>query len=455
MREPSLQNKMKILLDFSNAANDKYLFDYSFNDCLIKPLAKFNTDITVILNDELYKKFEAQNLLKKYNCRFLSISNEKYTKLGYTVEEIYKYLFSQNNSQKYELVVTNVYKEILNDYTPDVTITFETGNCVLKKLYPNSLNLVFNGGAWKSVPPDFSICFDPINSFSFSSLVKYSQEIRNFKINEKQNNKVEKFKKLFRNRIINTNIAKKEILHYKRKYKKLILLPLQLQCFNFEMEGGFKSQKEYFEYVMDRVPKNIGVIVTGHWVNINEIKDMILKNSDKYSNAIIINEIFNHPPQTSLYVLPYVDAMVNVSSSLVLKALYCGVKIISLGKRYNEWCKDASTFENIEELLSGNCCDKNNILYWYATHYDINTTTVKRGDWLYNYLKKYLNKKDNINFNYFEEIISIDEVIKYYSKVKFDKKFKKKHEFFSITKTDTHNVINISGLKIKIKRGKQ
>lgn len=438
---------MKILLDFSTAANDEYLFNYSFFECIIKPLEKFDTIVYVIVSSELYEKIKDIDLYR--NIKFLSINLTKYVDCGYAIENVFYYLYTENNKEKYFSNISKIYKEILNDIIPEIVITFEFGNCVLQNMFPEALNLVYFGGLWKSVPPDFSVCFDPINSVSYSSLIKFNNEIKSFKITDEQNKKIECLKKIFIDNVRNTNIAKKEILSVKKKYNKLILLPLQLQGYMFENECDFKSQKEYFEYVMNKIPSDIGVIVTGHFGDISFIENYIKQNKKIYSNAIVIKELFNHPPQTSLYVLPYIDGMINVCSSLVLKGLLCGVKIFSLGKNYNIWCQDFHNIEDIREKLAQPKINKNNILYWYLTHYDINTSKIKSDSFLYKYILNMYKKRKKVDFNYFEEIISIDEVIDYYKNINYTKKFDKiKISFYKRILFKIYKLMNIIYYKI-------
>ena len=222
----------------------------------------------------------------------------------------------------------------------------------------------------------------------------------------------------------------------------------------FESECNFKSQIEYFDYVMNKVPVDCGVIVTGHFADISVIKDYVCKNLQKYPNAIIIDKLFKYPPQTSLYVLPYVDAMVNVCSSLVLKALLCDVKIFSLGKNYNIWCQDFDSLDDFWVKINSTTKDKNNILYWYLTRYDVNTAKFRHKGWLYNFLKKSYENRHNINFNYFDEIISIEEVIAYFRRVSFSKKLTSPHrnKIFFVEKNDTHRIFKILGVEIKVRR---
>lgn len=410
---------MKLLLDFGSAASSEYLFNYSFYTCIIKPLLKNNWNISVIVPLDLYNNIKDMDVYK--NIHFLPLNLVDFVELKYTIPECFNFLYSGENKSKYMDNLTKIYKQVVGDIKPDVVINFEFGNCVLRKIFPDSLHLVYLGGVWKSVPPDFSVCMDPLNSVSYSSLVVFRDNIKSFKITDEQNKKIEELKNLFRQKIIDTNIVRKEMLALRKKYKHLILLPLQIQGYMFESECDFKSQQEYFEYVMQRVPKDVGVVVTGHFADISFLKSYVKKHKSKYPNAIVLDKLFKYPPQTSLYVLPYIDGMINVCSSLVLKALLCGVKIFSLGKIYNSWCADFDDIENIDEKLSLSQNNKNNILYWYLTRYDINTESFKADGFLNNYLTKSYQKKGNIDFNYFEEIIPIENVIDYFHKISFNK----------------------------------
>ena len=447
---------MKLLFDFHTASQDEYLFDYSFYTSLIKPLEKYDVQIYVIVQKSFYEK--VKDYKKSKGIYFIPLDIKLYENLGFKIENIFEFLYSEKNKDVYNSAILDIYKNILGNIQPNLVITFEVSNCILKQIFPNIKHITYLGGLWKSIPPDFSIVLDPINSVSYSSLVKFKDEINNFNIDNDLNNKIEQLKQIFKNNIIKTNIVRKEILKYKQKYDKLILLPLQLQCYFFENEVNFKSQEEYFQYVMNKIPNNIGVIVTGHWVNIEQIKKQVLEKK-KFSNVIFLDELSNYV-QSSLYVLPYIDGMINVCSSLVLKALLADVKIFSLGKKYNIWCQDFSDIDNIEEKLRQPNKNKNNILYWYLTHYDIPTKYIKKEGFLYNYLNKIIDLPNTIDFNYFSEIISINDVIKYYNSVTYFSKINKKITYlktflqyiFSVKNSSDHKVLRLFGFKFRFKR---
>lgn len=446
---------MEILLDFSTAAQDEYLFNYSFYKCIIKPLENFDVKINIILPEGLYNRIKNKPEYNKHNL--IPHNLNYYEQAGLDFIEVCKYLYTGKEIlPRYHDAIKTMYQKMILNINPDIIIPFEFGNCILKELLPEALHLTYLGGLWKSIPPDFSIVFDPINSVSYSSLVQFKDKIRAFKINAAQDEKINKLKEIFKQRIINTHIARNALLKYKKQYNKLILLPLQLQGYMYELESDFKSQEEYFEYVMQRIPENIGVIVTGHHACMESIK--ILLQNKNYPNAIVIPELFRGVIQSSLFVLPYIDAMINVCSSLVLKALLCDVRIISLGKNYNIWCEDFADIENIVKKLNAPKNNKNNILYWYLTHYDFPTKLICSQNWLYNYFKKLLTKSGEIDFDYFEEFCDIDYVINYYTSVKYNKrldrhtKCKLVQQIFSVINEGEHKVWTILGIKMKFRR---
>lgn len=449
---------MRILLDFLVANPDKGLFDYTFYDCLMRPLKNKDVHIDVLLAHSLYDQLKND---KKYeNCSFYPVNLDDFEKNNINRYRVFNFLYSENGLNSEQVVwVKKFLKDVLKDVNIDISISFEMGNCILKEFYPQALHLTFLGGLWKSCAPDFSVVFDPINSVSYSSLIKFKDEINNFQINATQNKKIENLKKIYKKNIIKTKIAKRDLLKHKKKFNKLILLPLQMQGYHFSNEVNFKSQKEYFEYVVNRIPSNIGLVVTGHNANLNEIKEILINNKEtkKYENVIVLDELMSGKySQSSLYVLPYIDGMINVCSSLVLKALLADVKIFSLGKQYNLWCQDFQGLENLEENLNKPIRNKNNILYWYLTHYDFLVRKVISDNWLYNFLMRKLQKPRNINFDYFDEDVNIDDVIKYFKTTKYCNIEINQKNFinilFSITETKGHKVINFLGIKIKYKR---
>ncbi|MBR1908003.1 hypothetical protein IJ818_03605 [bacterium] len=96
-------------------------------------------------------------------------------------------------------------------------------------------------------------------------------------------------------------------------------------------------------------------------------------------------------------------------------ALFWDKPVLSLVKTYNDWFKDGQGIEDLEKVLNQPKKNKNNILYWYLTHYIIFEKDFYKEDFLYNYLKEKFEeyKNEGITFEFFNKVNDIDDITKY------------------------------------------
>jgi len=331
-------------------------------------------------------------------------------------------LYSGDLTEKFLQDLKELYRQKLKGFEPDIVMQFEYHNKSYDTIFPNALNLTFQGGLFKRGLGPETYFIDPLGSLKDSSLNIFSDEINNFVITKEQNDIIYNFKLLI-NRLIkeNTSYVGATLAPYREKFDYLVLLPLQISNhYGFDTEIGFKTQYDFLEYVLDNVPENVGVIVTEHdhehFLNEGTFeKGGFLKwFQKKYKNLLYIKELLGCGGYSSpsIYFLPEVDAVINVSSSVALMATLFDKKIISAGKTYNNCFKDTQGLDNIVEVLNRPMKNKNSFLYWFLTHYVFLEKQLKDKDFMYQYLCRSLEKykNDGIKFTYFEKMNEIDEV---------------------------------------------
>ena len=234
----------------------------------------------------------------------------------------YEKSFNQEDMSTYKNLMLKKFK----GNTFDIIITFSPVE-YLKEIYPSVLFLHYEYGMFSRKPYPRTYYLDPINSNGYSYLDKYYSKIKNIDFKEKD--KFLDFLKKLSNVILKDNPFEDEIKKLKKEYKYLILLPLQASNYwIFDFETEYKSQFEYLEDVLIKTLKfkNIGVIVTQHSSNVflnNEKTVKYLK--EKYSNFILL-ETTKHYFEVSPLIVPYVDAVITISTSVGFHALLWGKK---------------------------------------------------------------------------------------------------------------------------------
>ena len=311
----------------------------------------------------------------------------------------YEKSFNQEDMSTYKNLMLKKFK----GNTFDIIITFSPVE-YLKEIYPSVLFLHYEYGMFSRKPYPRTYYLDPINSNGYSYLDKYYSKIKNIDFKEKD--KFLNFLKKLSNVILKDNPFEDEIKKLKKEYKYLILLPLQASNYwIFDFETEYKSQFEYLEDVLIKTLKfkNIGVIVTQHSSNIflnNEKTVKYLK--EKYSNFILL-ETTKHYFEVSPLIVPYVDAVITISTSVGFHALLWDKKIITLGKSYLKRLSYTNNLNNLDKVLELDTKDRKKILYWLLTRYYIPEDYIKNSKWISNFLERSIEKKDDLE-NFYDQI---------------------------------------------------
>lgn len=336
--------------------------------------------------------------------------------------DISKKLYYGDFSNEDVLRLKEMYRKYFQSWTPDIIISYELYNKAYDYVFPDALKLTYTGGVFKREILPLSIVLDVSGCVGKSFFCKYSEDFKQLNLTQDQNDKINSLKIDFQNIIKENNPIKNILDDYRKKFRYLILLPLQISShFGFDCECEFKTQWDVVTYVLDNVPDDVGVIVTEHSHSKFLREGKFVKDGfynwikKKYSNFIYINPQENMQA-SSLYILPEVDGVINVSSTVGLLALMFDKKVISLANNYNDAFKDAQGLENIVEVLEQEKNDsKNPFLYWLLTKYNLYTPQLQNAEYMKSFFEKSLEKYKNgrVDFNFYDENMSFDEVAEF------------------------------------------
>ena len=167
---------------------------------------------------------------------------------------------------------------------------------------------------------------------------------------------------------------------------------------------SFRSQYDYCVHVLESVPSTIGIIVNMHPEYPALDEEAIKFLTSKYKNFIYIEE-FNTIYASGQFILPFVDGVITISSSIGLQTLLFDKKLIDLSQQCFSYMSDSSSLDNIEKILKESSKNKNAILYYLLTRYSITSAYIHNPQWLNAFLKHslaYFREKKTINFDFFD-----------------------------------------------------
>ncbi|WP_368031183.1 hypothetical protein [Arcobacter sp. s6] len=391
----------KKIINTLNQNDNTYNFLIMTNEALVKKV-NFDIQIVQLTQKELLSPFDTTNYLDVTTAWHL----ETYS--SYQLED-YKTLMLEK----------------LNGFIPDIIITFSPVP-FFKYMFKSTLILHHEYSIFSRLPYPQSWFLDPIGMHSNSFLNKFQDEIKVINLSENQMKLINNFKQSCQNILFQKSPFKNIFDEKRKQFDYLILLPLQFsRYFAFDDLVRFKSQYEYCVYILDNVPSNIGVVVNSHPLHPILSLESVEFLKIKYSNFIYEDD-FNTIEASGQFILPFVDAVITVSSSVGLQTLLFDKKLITLSDKTFSFIADATNIDNIEKVLESENIDKNSFLYFILTRYAITEKYLYNSKWIDSFLVKSLNKfkEQNISIDFYDAIDSDENIFKTLSQtIKHNSKF--------------------------------
>ena len=148
------------------------------------------------------------------------------------------------------------------------------------------------------------------------------------------------------------NPFKRKLRLWRRKYRSLYLLPLQVSGeASFDALCEYENQYHFLIDVLEKTPADVGLIVTEHpWVPVIT-KKMNNELSCRFPNYTYEPD-FSLVLNMSTYFVPYVDAVITVSSSVFWHAALMGKACCGLGTGEFSKIADTNSIHGLNELLN-------------------------------------------------------------------------------------------------------
>ena len=299
------------------------------------------------------------------------------------------------------------YKDALGDYEPDVIISWESPNNILKAMFPNAASVHMMPGMFSRVPFPELTFVDPCGFFNQSSLKTLKTQIENYKANEEELLLVERIKSTFFDGYLTQySPFKRQTLDPEGKFRKLVLLPLQVSgYFAFDFHSRHTNQMDLLISVLNKIPSDVGLVVTQYVTQntsdtpINEKTIEFLRS--EYPN-LIYQPIFDKLDGVSQYLLPVVDAVVSSSSSIAFQAVFLGLPVYMEGSSHisivsKRLSQAAFTEQDFEPQIN------NNVLAFMLTRLmPLTVDYTYNSDWLSNYLAELVASKATVRLSGFD-----------------------------------------------------
>ncbi|TEW52314.1 HAD family hydrolase [Psychromonas algicola] len=368
-----------------------------------------NCEVHLLSSQEVVKAANEEKLLE--DVKIHSIIQKNISDLFPESNVIASKWYTGEYSDKDKKAMEELCKKSLGTFIPDVIICYESNAPYLKSLFPNAAFLNSMLGALSRAPFPELGCFDPCGIYKDSYIRKFKNELINLKVTEKQLERLTALRSTYADFIDRYNPIKSDDI--RGNYKKVILVPLQVSKYfafddNLPENSDIKCQLDLVRYILKRVDPSIGIYVTFHAADKNFIiQTEFEKLQLEYSN-LLYNSKIQKIRWCSQWILPYVDAVATVSSSVGLQAVFWRKPLFSIGNSHLATF-NAGELEEAAVVLDSNLDAKVNFdgaLYHLLTrYYPLMNSKVQNGDWLYAFLDEAIKKHRNgsIEFDYFKE----------------------------------------------------
>lgn len=273
-------------------------------------------------------------------------------------------------------ILRRIAEETLGDFCPEIIITWVPVPH-LRELFPDALILHKETGVTSRSPFAPSYYLDPLGFHDRSALASLNAIVPS----SSAKSAFPIYKSALQRTLTQTGDCGKWI-DRRREFTQSILLATQVSgTFFFDGACSYRSQSHLVLDVLDAIGRDVAVLVTQHpdhpWMRHCDAQFF------EHSNLILADDLGVGGSQ---YLLPHVDAVATVSSSVGLQASLWNRPLVALGSSHLNRLTEYVGPESIAAALRSKT-DGADVGAWLAFHYCYLDSWVRRPGWLGQHLE--------------------------------------------------------------------
>lgn len=241
----------------------------------------------------------------------------------------------------------------VDPFVPDLCITFSPAPFI-KLAWPNSKVIHFECGFISRPPFPETVYFDPEGMFRSGSLIRHRERIRNYTPSDDEFGLVSQIRADFCASADPSDNPLAEIVQSAlAPFESAILLALQFSNFYaYDANARFSDQYDLLVNTLESVPKNVAVVVCEHPEHLVLKDESIAFLRRQYPN-FVWHPLFRAVYGASHYLMPFVQAVVTVSSSVGLQTLLWKKHLVVVGSSHLDLVCDAHEVSELTAKLGG------------------------------------------------------------------------------------------------------
>lgn len=228
-------------------------------------------------------------------------------------------------------------RDKLGGFVPDVIHTW-TPVSFLRETFPDALVLHKERGMFQRAPFPATFYLDPGGVYDRSVIEALLPQILSRPAPEDALAGLAELRRHFCGLIRERSPFASEIARLRERFEAVVLLPLQYGGY-YTFDGFFagRTQSDLITHVLEQLPRDVALLITRHLPN-EPNNESLRSLYASYDNFVFLPQT-EHFANASDLLLPFVDAVASVTSSLALKALFFGKPTYHVGREYwrNLW----------------------------------------------------------------------------------------------------------------------
>lgn len=330
----------------------------------------------------------------------------------------YMKLFELGEVLPEEAEVIDFFRDRLRGFKPDIVIGL-TPCHFFKKIWHDAACFTMEAGFFSRAPFPLTQYFDTAKHLSLTLPNLHKEKIL-------EHHEGGDFADTLFTQYKSTVSAASEIsrldLDPESEFEKIVLVPLQFEgCPSFDHCCDFKNQYEFAAHILENIPSDVLVVFTRHQFTVLDEELLDREYGKTHKNFRLIHSIKGISEFLSQHILPHVDGVITISSSIGFQAAIWGKFCICIGNSHVQAFADSGSLADLPDLLSQHSpsAETKTLISFLLKHYYVPFDFLTdRPDWCRDYfdtkLRLYDKDSDTQDISFYPPVMQEDDLMKYY-----------------------------------------
>lgn len=396
-------------------------------------------EVCLLANEAVVKKFSEEYHFDE-SFRFISIDPVHWM-LGKS--EISRSLHSLKQTHSTEdlfKIKEQIESQVDKKFIPDLIISWESPVPFLKKIYPKAKILYQTPGFFSRPPYPSTVSIRP------TVLEPLSKAITSAKVATKEIEILEKWRKEEKKTLKDNSVIDKIMKKIRSEFSSTVLFPLQIDGY-FTVDAVLEDNQNQLSVMLElleQTPNDVAFIVTDY-ISKNIQSGVLKENTIDYLRKkfknFIYQEEFTTIPCVSQYLVPQIDGVISISSSVGFQAAFWEKPLYCVGKSHISHYNSAKTYAKFcSQVLKKSQFNCDQIIINEIKYNHVHATMLREPNKVQEYLELLKELSQN-NDSFTKRNISMKDLFAHRQLKEF---FKVNKPFSLSNKSTTNNSVELN-----------